>query len=367
MAADESPKRTIDEAALLLTSLRGLPFQVPRDLDWQALLDLASAHGVLFLVHQSFVRNDIEVSGLFSVAAHKHKEIAYKYTSELKSLLQLFSRHNIATIPLKGPALSELLYGDAAARASVDLDLLVQHKDYSPAEHLLFQQGFTALHEIKHDQRKFLRGGTVVELHFGIVPPQPFSFDLDGVWNRAQRRTFQGVPMLAISDEDLALYLCLHALNHSFSRLIWILDIAHALERLEPDSVQQLAKNAQRQGVELPLLIGCEIVRETLAPRSMQSIETLITQSPVAAGKARHAVEQFFADPETWIYRLRIEFSGSRRWHRRLRLLVPTVHDYAWAERHHLHPGVAPIVRPFRLLQKYGPARIWRILFPRTM
>lgn len=356
-----------DEAALLLTSLRGLPFQIPHDLDWQALLDLASAHGVLFLLYQSFVRNDIPVSGLFSAAVEKHKENAGKYTNELQCLLQLFSGHNIAPIPLKGPALSELLYGNAAARASVDLDLLVQREDYSRAEHLLLQHGFTAPHKIKHDQRKFLREGTVVELHFGIVPPQPFSFDLDGVWSRAQRRTFQGVPMLAISDEDLALYLCLHALNHSFSRLIWILDIARALERLEPDSVQQLAKNAQRQGLELPLLIGCEIVRETLAQRLTQPIETLIAQSPVAAGRARHAVEQFFADPETWIYRLRVEFSGSRRWHRRLRLLAPTVHDYAWAERHHLHPSVAPIVRPFRLLQKYGPARLWRTLFPRTM
>jgi hypothetical protein len=42
--------RTAKAAALLITSLRGVPFAVPQQLDWEILLDLAQRNSVATLI-----------------------------------------------------------------------------------------------------------------------------------------------------------------------------------------------------------------------------------------------------------------------------------------------------------------------------
>jgi len=137
------------------------------------------------------------------------------------------------------------------------------------------------------------------------------------------------------------------------------------------DGAQELAKHAQRQGLEQALLIGCQIVREVLPQQLPSEMEALLTESPQAAERARHAVKRLFSegtgannDPEIWGLYLQTEGSARQRWRRRLSFLMPTAGDYAWAERHRIYRGLMPAIRPFRLLHKYGASRAWRILFP---
>jgi len=371
MPEGDSPGRIIDEAALLLTCLRGLPYRVPLDTDWQALLGLAVAHGVLLIVHNSFLQNGIETPGFFAATVGGHRSRAEKYAEELAGLLRRFAERNIDVLPLKGPALAEVLYGDAALRSCDDLDLLVRHEDFSKAEKLLFDAGFSARPEPDDYHRKFVRDEVMVELHFRIASPRSFPFDLAGAWSRARRRKFRYAPMLAFSDEDLVLFLCLHGLKHGFSRLIWIMDVARAVAKLPRGGFEALERNARRQNLEQPLLIACETAREALPELLPSEIEALVAGSPQAAAKARDALERLFAeragsnnDPEIWGFYLQNETGARQRWRRRLTFLIPTIEDYSWAERHRIHRSIAPMLRPFRLLRKYGPLRVWRILFP---
>jgi hypothetical protein len=177
--------------------------------------------------------------------------------------------------------------------------------------------------------------------------------------------------MHGMSDGDLVLFLCLHGLKHGFSRLIWISDLARALERMQNGESQELAKHAQRQGLEQALLIGCQIVREVLPQQLSPEMEEVLTESSQAAEKARHAVMQLFSegtgatnDPEIWGFYLQTEEGVRQRWRRRFTFFVPTAEDYAWAERHKIYRGLMPALRPFRLLHIYGASRAWRILFP---
>ena len=370
MPDGESPRRSIDEAALLLTCLCGLPFLVPQDVDWRALLELASAHGVLLLIHQSFLRNGVEMPELFAGAVREHKKNAEKYADELARLLQQFGQRGIEVIPLKGPALAETLYSDATLRSCDDLDMLVRRQDFSNAEKALSDMGFAARAEADDYHRKFLGKDVMVELHFGVASPRSFPFDIAGVWNRSRSVTFGGQPARAMSEEDLILFLCLHGLKHGFSRLIWIMDVACALAKMR-NGIEEFAQSARRQGLEQPLLIACEMVREALPQKLPSEISALIATSPEAMGKAQDAVAHLFAqragannDPEIWRFYLQMESGVRQRWRRRLSFLIPTAEDYAWARRHQIHRGVVPVLRPFRLLRKYGPLRVWQILFP---
>lgn len=371
MRENEAHRQTTDEAALLIACLRDPQFIVPQDTDWHALLELAAAHGVLLLVNQAFLEYDTAVPSFVAAAVREHMDGAKKLAAALEDLLKQFAARSIEVLPLKGPVLAEALYGDVVIRSCDDLDLLVRREDLSQAERLLVDLGFAASGAADDYHHKFLRDGLLVELHFGVASPRSFPFDVDGMWARAENKRFRSAPMRVMSDGDLVLFLCLHGLKHGFSRLIWMLDVARAMRTMRDCSPEELAQRARQQGLVLALLIGCEMIREMFPQQLPQEMEAVIAKLPEETEQARRAVARLFAenagvnnDPEIWSFYLQTESSVRQRWRRRFRFFVPTVEDYAWAERHRIYRGFVPALRPFRLLQKYGPFRAWRILFP---
>jgi Uncharacterised nucleotidyltransferase len=365
-----SESQPADEAALLITCLRGLPFIVPQDTDWQALLDLANDNGVLLLVHRSLIETGVDLPDFFKASVRNCREIAERFAAELEGLLQQFAEHRIDVLPLKGPALASALYGDATLRSCNDLDLLVRRADYERAETLLFDRGFSARPAGDHD-RRFLRDGLPVELHSELGSPRDFRFDLDDIWNRSHLDEFRGKPVHVMSDDDLVLYLCSHGLTHGFSRLIWILDVAQALGRLPDCNYKVLMQRARQQGLEPCLLMGCEVVRTMFPQKLPATMDAAIATSPEAAARARLAASRLFVEDMDVVgndyrgfYYLQAEPNAIKRLRYRLRHLEPTTEDYKWAERHRINRRCMVVLRPLRLLQKYGVARLWRILFP---
>lgn len=191
--------------------------------------------------------------------------------------------------------MAQVLYGNAIVRTCKDLDLFVRRNDYSRAEALLLDLGFTG-GVINDSERRFCRDGILVELHFDITSPHIFQFDLNGIWSRSHRENFRGQPMHVMFHDDLVLFLCSHGLSHGFSRLIWILDVARALGRLGPDGCRQLMQHAQREGLEAWLLIGCEVVRAMFPQQLPEALDAVIAESPKAAKRARRATERLFAE-----------------------------------------------------------------------
>ena len=366
----QSDSHSPAEAALLITCLRELPFDIPEDTNWGTLLGLAEQNGVLLLVYRTLLASGADMPVFFRDAARECRAVAESLGATLEALLQGFAEHRIEVLPLKGPALALALYGDAALRQSNDVDLLVRRDDFLRAEALLLRWGFTALGAPSEHDRRFLRSELLVELHFELASPRFFPFDINGIWSRSCRIDFCGKPARAMSDIDLVLYLCAHGLKHGFSRLIWILDLARALQRLEPREYQELMRQAQRRGLWPWLLIGCEVVRTMFPLQIPPALDVAISASPLALKRARRATVMLFSVDQQVVvsdYRsfyLQAESNPLKRWRYRLRYLAPTYTDYLWARRHRISPGLMVILRPFRLLEKYGLSRVWQILFP---
>jgi hypothetical protein len=362
-----------DETALLITCLRGLPFHVPGDTDWDALLRLAQGNGVLALLHRSLLEKNTEMPRAFTSAALKARNSAERLAVDLEGLLRRFREPGIEVLPLKGPAMAEALYGDAALRPSVDLDLMVRRRDFERAGAVLLDLGFAAGPSSDYD-RRFLRDGLAVELHFELAAPQFCSFDIEGdiegIWARSRAGNFRGQAIRVLSDIDLVLYLCCHGLKHGFSRLIWIMDIARAMRGWQPVNCQELLARARRQGFEPWLRIGCEMVRDVFPQQLPDALEEVLSAQPQAAMRARRAASRLIAEgAKTAIddnrdFYLQAELSPLKRWRYRLRCFAPTQTDYRWADRHGLKRELMVFLRPFRLLGKYGLSRVWRILFP---
>jgi hypothetical protein len=77
------------------------------------------------------------------------------------------------------------------------------------------------------------------------------------------------------------------------------------------------------------------------------------------------------ANPRTSVhdasYYLQLADNPGHRWRQRLQFFLPTQQDYQWAARYHIHHKCAAVLRPFRLLFKYGPVPALRTLFPQCI
>jgi hypothetical protein len=368
---DQSAREPAGEAALLITCLRGLPYLVPEDTNWKLLLDLARENGVLLLLHQSLLATGLKMPGFFQDAAEECRVSAQQLAGELEGLLQALQELRVDILPLKGPALALALYGSAALRSSNDLDLLVRSEDFPRCEALLLGQGFIPLGTASEHDRRFLRDNLLVELHFELASPLDFPLDIEPIWSRSRPDKFRGHPIRALSPIDLVLYLCCHGLKHGFSRLIWIMDVARSLGGWQPDAYKELIRHARRQSLEPYLLIACEVVRSMFPQHLPQTLDTVLAASPKAAQRARRAAARLLSeghevvinDHRRWY--LQAEPSALKRWRYRFRYLAPRYSDPLWARRQGVRSVFIAILRPFRLLQKYGLRKASRIAFPK--
>jgi hypothetical protein len=285
-------------------------------------------------------------------------------------LLDGLARRRIEVLPLKGPALSLALYNDAALRSSCDLDLMVRDDDFSRAEAFLFDQGFVALGSRGGKDRRFCRADLLVELHFQLDSPRFFTTDIRAIWSRSYSGDFRGQPVSLMSKEDLVLFLCYHGLRHGFSRLIWILDVAHALQGWPERDYESLVLRARRRDLTPWLFIGCEVVRSMFPQQLPEPMDAVMASSPIAVRRARRAVSRLFSeDMEPHVndcrqLYLQAAASPLQRWRYRLKYFTPTYVDYQWARIHHVKPELMVILRPFRMLEKYGLGKLWHALFP---
>ena len=358
------------EAALLIDLASGGVSMPAPGADWAVLGSLAKENGVLAHVYRALLQSGAEIPESFAQAAREENAAATSLAEELCTLLALFAQHAIDVLPLKGPALSLLLYGDAGMRFSHDLDLLVRREDFSRAEALLLCQGFAPSGPMDGYHRQFLRGGLSVELHFGLSDPRYFPMDTEAVWTRARAGEFLGIPAYAMCREDLALYLCCHAGKHGFSRLIWTLDFVQSLRDFRDSEYESLLKLAQRRDLAPWLFSACAVLRAVFPNLLPPALDALLYSFPTLNQRAERAAARMFSGAlESGVnnYRalyLQIEPNPWKRLRYSARYFDVSLPDHQWARRHHVPIGLMRLLRPFRLLEKYGVRKTFHTFFP---
>lgn len=235
--------------------------------DWSKLVDEAVRHGVAPLLYhrlQSLHRWVTPPAEAFErlrdIQAHNALRNATVFR-ELAEVLAALRGAGVDVIALKGAHLAARVYGSAALRPMVDVDLLVRMPDLERAAAQLRDLGYTHAAEVApgidyatfHHLRPFEKVGAIpVELHRTVVMSNShFRLDLDGLWQRAREAEVAGVDVLVLSPEDLLLHLCTHASHtHGFDiPLLSICDIAAVLEHYEREiDWQRLASIANCDG-----------------------------------------------------------------------------------------------------------------------
>jgi hypothetical protein len=177
-----------------------------------------------------------------------------------------------------------------------------------------------------------------------------------------------------MAEEDLVLYLGYHMLKHDCRRLLWAADLSRVFAQVEKNRAWETQLKAARRGkMERLLLCTCLVVQEVLGRPLPPELSGADPELP----EMRRRVHGFFETqtaskagamrfPEIWWPEAPIEAGAWIRWHAFDRLL-PTWIDREWAESCGFPKSLLwlllPLLRPIRILRKYGFVRAGRAFF----
>jgi len=351
----------------------------------QHLLTLSSQHGILPLVYKTIKRiaeNDSTRSSIqhltFNIQ-HFLSELKPLYMSiaqrnilmsaELIRIVNLLSENSIEALAFKGPALSQMAYGDITLRQYVDLDILVGKEDIYRIDALLKELGYQRTLDITPVQEKVYmeyahdlglyhpKNGVAFEMHWSFLDEDyPMQVDLDSFKEHTQAIPLNGHPVPTFSNENLLYYLCIHGSKHLWERLEWIkdLDLLIREHKIDWDAIIQRAKG---EGFEKMVYLGLHMSNtlfHTPLPESIQEEISSYEDVPVLSNfileswdeekstfqKTKAMLKLFPGIKEKAIYLHKV-------------ILKPSFNEYWYVDLPKGFYWGYYLVRPYLLLKKY--------------
>jgi hypothetical protein len=220
-------------------------------LDWKLLLKRADEEGVLPLLYWNLRKwpRDVPPDVMGRLRIHYLRNLARnsQISRELEPLVRAVGNSGVRLVLTKGLRLASTIYPDIALRPFWDVDFLVHPADWRAVEKILQGQGFKetsaagswpSLAAESPDwtySPYFRREDLILEFHFNVLGLHfPIGREpMDGM--TAGPMAVRGTEVPILSPEYELCYLCLHAQQHSYQKLIWLTDIAELASRPDID------------------------------------------------------------------------------------------------------------------------------------
>ena len=167
-----------------------------RNIDWNALVQMALGHGVMPLLYQTVTSHWRDwvppiVAERLESLHQSNAMLTKQLVRELIDLLALFKAQGLPAVTLKGPVLAQHLYGSVVARQAGDLDIFVPADRAAHAQHLMTARGyqFGLRYETHAMAMKAAETGQVaVDLQWALARRlYRFPVTLEEIWERLIR------------------------------------------------------------------------------------------------------------------------------------------------------------------------------------
>jgi hypothetical protein len=215
--------------------------------DWESLIRKADVEGVLPLLYWS-LRNEpdsVPPDVLERLKVHYLRVLARNAQTARQAgpFLRAVREAGLEVVLTKGLRLASAIYPDIGLRPFWDMDLVARPADWPAVKKILDGLGFEEAAAVRPgpDQAGlepgwiyspyFRRGDLVLEFHFNVL-----GLHFPVAAGRPEGMTvrpmvLQGTEAMIFSPEYELCYLCLHAQQHSYQKLIWLTDIAEMASR----------------------------------------------------------------------------------------------------------------------------------------
>lgn len=265
--------------------------------DWHGLLQQAEREGMAPLLRKHLTESESDIPRPIRRSLNmlyiRHQKKATVRLQVLEELLILFNEHQLTPMLIKGAALCQSLYPDAALRPMRDIDILFSKDEVDQAQELLRSLGFIqstspippdhyhlpSLHKTVEDVQ------VCVELHRGLYPNcPPYYPEVDfGKLLETGRMILVGeIDVLTFSHEETLHYLYQHAfrapLTYEPYKLVNVADIIGYTEKyFETLDWQMIQK-------KWPLLFNALPLMQYVSPWNRQKVSEECIP-PVKGGK----------------------------------------------------------------------------------
>jgi hypothetical protein len=237
------------------------------DVDLDHLIDLARREGLAGLLYRN-----LEKAGALGRLEPGHTarlESLYYATvrfnlrliHDLKQVLKLLNERELPVVLLQGIALLPQIYEDIGLRPLTDIDLWVLPKDYQGLIGVLSGLGFER-DPLYPDT--FRKGSTIIDINTHILGADRIrtralllAVDQERIYRDARAVNFEGYQGLCLNKCDQVLLLSVHALKHSVSRSIWLVDIKGLIAGWKTSDWKALMHRAEVLGQERAIAHVC--------------------------------------------------------------------------------------------------------------
>ena len=235
----------------------------PNQAEWQALIAEAELQDVAPFLYTLLL--DLSKSHGLEIPQKERLHQAYLSTAarnmlalhDTEIILNALQEAGLPAAGLKGIYLLEQVYPTIAARSMSDIDILIKKQDLAACIRLMKNLGYipdTYFNledenlDIKHLPPMMKPGSPAVEAHWTLLEEhEPFTIDIEALWERMLAAKIANVEVLSLGVEDLVLHLCLHLTYQHYLQLGLrsLLDIALVLhkyrEEIDWDKLVQIA------------------------------------------------------------------------------------------------------------------------------
>jgi len=245
-------------------------------IDEEKLIDLIQTHRIISQVRtplaeitSSSLREKLD--GIYIA----NKFVQLNFSAELIKIQKAFSEKNIAHIALKGPALSQEIYGDPSERTSRDLDILIQLDQLDASLETLKELGYELLTKFStskqrraiiqhyhHMELYHTDKNVMLEIHWKLTSPKHGPFSTEMIWSNSTQLPFSGSELRILSRETLIPYLCLHGTLHCFFRLQWLTDLYHLFKQMSLDEIELLHRQIENSSTRISMNVSLALLSE---------------------------------------------------------------------------------------------------------
>jgi len=341
-------------------------------LDWTRVFELASLHGLVPLVatHLAPLADGVPAQWgeQFRVEQRSVLFRNLNLAGALVQILRFFHSVGIPALTYKGPALAEQLYGNLGLRTFSDVDVLLAHADLPRARDILLREGFStdadafsasragiAGQFLFHDARR----GLLLELHSErTLRHFPRPLPADWLCGSPQTVVVAGKEISTLNPTKQLIALAVHGTKDLWEQWKWVCDIGEFLRVHGALDWAAAFDEARRLGCHRIVLLSLALARDLLDARVPAAVAAELradaSAAPLAAWLLRRMGGQAagLSAAERFFLRINVCDALTDGVRHALRLTTTPADDDWQAAR--LPALLYPVVRPFRLLRKYG-------------
>jgi hypothetical protein len=348
----------------------------------ETLCEAAVRHGMLAHLHR-LVSGDVRAvyhEGVRERLASLDRTAAERSLRQAARLLRVVAHlevHGIEALPVKGPVLAELLYGDVTLRSSRDLDLVVRYEQAAAARDALRELGLVEGHVFAE---QFLRRGTHTEGELTLHAPDR-DLIVDVHWQigvgysggvlsgarllaAAEGGSILGRGIRVPSPADTLLIACLHGARHHWANVEDLLALALLVKKTEPrawaETLARAGEAGGRRRAEVAIAHACRVFGlpepvEVAAATHRSPVDRALLGALVPRDLETPGDMRFHQSLGEMVWDFAAEDSpGAAARHAAVRLLRPGVEDWDPDRPGHGTRALDYVRRPLRLVRKWG-------------